>query len=133
MGVLCCLLSPKDRPGPRRIPPSPAISSSPPCQVALSRLWAVLFCPALTWCLGVVLQGIEQVLRFLSSHRLEFVSQSNYNRGGGGKWESRHSPRTDFKHQDCVLLLLKTLFVVFFLQVKGRLKTWSSEFFTHPI
>lgn len=48
MGVLGCLLSPKDRPGPRKIPPSPAISSSPPCRVAPSRLWAGFFCPRLT-------------------------------------------------------------------------------------
>lgn len=39
---------PKDRPGPRKIPPSPAISSSPPCQFAPSRLWAGFFCPGLT-------------------------------------------------------------------------------------
>lgn len=61
MGVFCCLQFLKDRPGPRRIAPSPVISSSPPCRVALSRLGAGFFCPCLTWCLGVVLQGFEQV------------------------------------------------------------------------
>ena len=41
--------------------PPPVISSSPPCRVPRSRLGAGFFCPCLTWCLGVVLQGVEQV------------------------------------------------------------------------
>lgn len=60
-GSFFCLLFPKDRPGPRRIPPSPAVSSSPPCRVTPSRLWAGFFCPGLPWCLGVVLQEFERV------------------------------------------------------------------------
>lgn len=49
----------------------------------------------------------------------EFVSRSNYNRSGGGKWSPGILLGVIFVQRDCVLLLLKTILsVTFFLEIK---------------